>query len=83
MYQVDLGKRAVTREQAEAWCASNGAMPYYETSAKDNINVEKAFIAATEKLLGTETVVKTVYPDAIVITPKAQQQPNTSSGGCC
>jgi hypothetical protein len=56
LFQVDLGQRVVKREQAEEWCAANGAMPYYETSAKDNINVEKAFIAATEKLLRSEPV---------------------------
>ena len=39
--QVDLGSRVVKREAAEEWCAKNGAMPYFETSAKDNINVEK------------------------------------------
>ena len=55
--KVDLGSRVVKREAAEDWCAveliymyvcvtlarcaKNGGMPYFETSAKDNINVEK------------------------------------------
>ena len=42
--QVDVGSRVVRREAAEEWCARNGRMPYYETSAKDNINVEKVLM---------------------------------------
>lgn len=33
----------MTRKKAEAWTQAKGGMPYYETSAKDDINVEAAF----------------------------------------
>jgi Ras-related protein Rab-7A len=33
----------VSRKRAEAWCETNGSIPYFETSAKEAINVEQAF----------------------------------------
>ena len=41
--KVDLeedGLRRVTTEDAEDFCRANGNMLFYETSAKNNINVE-------------------------------------------
>ena len=43
-------KRAVTREEAEAWCAQNGVMRYVETSAKSGEGVERAFLEVAERI---------------------------------
>jgi len=34
-----------------AWCQSKGNIPYFETSAKDAINVEQAFITVVKNAL--------------------------------
>ncbi|KAJ4959016.1 hypothetical protein NE237_026127 [Protea cynaroides] len=41
---VDGGNsRVVSKKAAKAWCASKGNIPYFETSAKEGINVEAVF----------------------------------------
>lgn len=42
----------VTEKKAKAWCATKvGSIPYFETSAKENINVEAAFTCITRNAL--------------------------------
>ena len=43
--------RAVTKLQAEEWCESNGNIEFLETSARDNRNIEPAFLKLAEKAL--------------------------------
>ena len=43
--------RAVTKLQAEEWCAVNGNIDFLETSARDNKNIEEAFIKLASKAL--------------------------------
>ncbi len=74
--KVDTNTRAITTEQAQQWCAGNGNMPYFETSAKDNINVELAFKTAAEVLKKSDAPVKAVYSDTV----KIDQKPKSS---CC
>ncbi len=49
-------KRAVTIDEAKALAKEYG-IPYFETSARNNINVDKAFDSLAEK------VIKKVYPN--------------------
>jgi len=41
-------KRMVGMRRAQEWCKVNGDMPYFETSAKESINVEQAFQMAAK-----------------------------------
>ena len=41
--KVDLDNRAVSTKRAQQWCHSKNEIPYFETSAKEAINVEQAF----------------------------------------
>eukprot|EP01060_Flectonema_neradi_P029538 TRINITY_DN4101_c4_g1_i1.p1 TRINITY_DN4101_c4_g1~~TRINITY_DN4101_c4_g1_i1.p1 ORF type:complete len:209 (+),score=48.41 TRINITY_DN4101_c4_g1_i1:56-682(+) len=36
-------KRVISQKNALAWCAAHGNIPYFETSARDNFNVDRAF----------------------------------------
>ncbi|CAH0021602.1 unnamed protein product [Clonostachys rhizophaga] len=51
--KIDGGdKRQVTPEQALQFCAENGNIPYFETSAKDATNLQEAFGTAARFALG-------------------------------
>jgi len=42
--KIDLdSQRVISKTRAMAWCQSKGNIPYFETSAKEAINVEQAF----------------------------------------
>ncbi|KAH0533870.1 hypothetical protein FGG08_007509 [Glutinoglossum americanum] len=43
-------KRAISAEEAEAWCRQNGIMAYVETSAKSGEGVEKAFLEVANRI---------------------------------
>ena len=38
-------QRAMSKEQAESWCRNNDGMPYFETSALQNTDVDEAFMS--------------------------------------
>ncbi len=41
--KIDIDARVVSQKRALAWCQAKGNIPYFETSAKEAINVEQAF----------------------------------------
>uniref|UniRef100_A0A3P9H251 RAB7A, member RAS oncogene family n=1 Tax=Oryzias latipes TaxID=8090 RepID=A0A3P9H251_ORYLA len=60
--KIDLENRQVTTKRAQAWCQSKNNIPYFETSAKEAINVEQAFQTIARNALKQETEVEP-YPD--------------------
>uniref|UniRef100_A0A3B3DQ41 RAB7a, member RAS oncogene family n=1 Tax=Oryzias melastigma TaxID=30732 RepID=A0A3B3DQ41_ORYME len=48
----------VTTKRAQAWCQSKNNIPYFETSAKEAINVEQAFQTIARNALKQETEVE-------------------------
>lgn len=44
----------VTQKRAMTWCQSKGNIPYFETSAKEAINVEQAFQTVAKNALQQE-----------------------------
>ena len=45
----------VTEKKAKQWCTSKGGIPYFETSAKEDINVDAAFQCIARNALKNET----------------------------
>jgi Ras-related protein Rab-7A len=73
----------VTTKRAQQWCASKGDVPYYETSAKEAINVEQAFQKAAELALAqeSETEQYNTFPDNIQLSAN-QEQPKARNCSC-
>ena len=55
--EVDLENRAVSTKRAQQWCHAKNDIPYFETSAKEGINVEQAFQTIARNALAQETQV--------------------------
>ncbi|KAF8760916.1 Rab subfamily of small GTPases [Rhizoctonia solani] len=51
---VEENKRQVSQKRAMTWCQSKGNIPYFETSAKEAINVEQAFQTIAKNALAQE-----------------------------
>lgn len=80
--KADLdSQRQVTANKAKAWCASKGDMPFFETSAKEAVNVEAAFKTIAQNALAQEVPTNIFIPDEIDL--KADPAANSSGGGCC
>ncbi|KAG7562907.1 hypothetical protein FFLO_01597 [Filobasidium floriforme] len=80
--KIDMedSKRMVSQKRAMTWCQSKGNIPYFETSAKEAINVEQAFQTIAKNALQQEAEVELYadYPDPIKIDAENQQ----GYGGC-
>ncbi|XP_028799925.1 ras-related protein Rab7 isoform X1 [Neltuma alba] len=52
---IDGGNsRVVSEKKALDWCASKGNIPYYETSAKEDYNIDAAFLCIAKTALANE-----------------------------
>ena len=79
-------ERRVPKNKATQWCKSKGPkpIPYFETSAKEAIKVEVAFLEAAQTALHQDVLQPgDIYiPDTINLKATAPQA-NKKSGGCC
>ncbi|KAL6504194.1 hypothetical protein OROGR_026117 [Orobanche gracilis] len=65
---IDGGNsRVVSEKKAKEWCASKGNIPYFETSAKEDYNVDPAFLCIAKAALANEN-------DQDIHTSKAYQK---------
>jgi Ras-related protein Rab-7A len=79
---VEDTKRMVFQKRALTWCQSKGNIPYFETSAKENINVEQAFQTVAKNALSQESEVDLYqeFPDANI---KLEDKDKQDSGCAC
>lgn len=71
----------MSTKRAQAWCTGKNNIPYFETSAKEAVNVEQAFqtIAKNALLQEAEVEMYNDFPDQIKLGDGEQQQ---GGGGC-
>ncbi|TEB19943.1 hypothetical protein FA13DRAFT_1767012 [Coprinellus micaceus] len=74
---VDESKRQVSQKRAMTWCQAKGNLPYFETSAKEAINVEQAFQSVAVKALqqGHEDSLFADTPYGVDLEPHEMQAP--------
>ncbi|XP_045547603.1 ras-related protein rab7 isoform X1 [Salmo salar] len=80
--KIDLENRQVTTKRAQAWCQSKNNIPYFETSAKEAINVEQAFQTIARNALKQETEVELYneFPEPIKLD--RNDRAKTSAEAC-
>jgi Ras-related protein Rab-7A len=64
----------------KAWCAAKGGIPYFETSAKEDFNVDAAFQCIAKNALKNETEEEIYLPDTIDVN--ASRAPKASGCEC-
>ncbi|KAF2348870.1 Small GTP-binding protein domain [Trinorchestia longiramus] len=80
--KLDL-PRAVSKEEVETYCSTNGDLGYCETSAKDATGVEEAFTTCLKTYVNTEAPKEAVpLPDTVQLGAAATQSRGICSSGC-
>ncbi|XP_057364035.1 ras-related protein Rab-7b isoform X1 [Manis pentadactyla] len=76
--KTDLADRQVPSEVAQGWCKEK-AIPYFEVSAKNDVNVVQAFeVLASRALSRYRSVLESYLTDSIKLSPEDQPR-----GRCC
>jgi len=77
----DEKNRVILKKRVEKWSTEHGNLPYYETSAKEAINVETAFQELTKialKKFEDDTTMNEI-PSEVVTIEKPKEEPKS----CC
>lgn len=72
----------VSTKRAQQWCQSKNDIPYFETSAKEGINVDIAFQTIAKNALSQETEDLDTTSGFPNITLNADNNPRPPNDGC-
>lgn len=80
--KVDAENRVVATKKAQQWCQSKNNIPYFETSAKQGLNVEQAFQTIAKNALAQEGEqdLYNEFPDQIKLSGESR---TTRGNSCC
>lgn len=85
--KIDLDRRVVPRETAEAWARSQG-MLFLEASAKTKLGIRQCFLEVCQKILEDPDLLAATVPGKkprVQLRPQVgrPQHPSVDDGGCC
>ncbi|XP_040214893.1 ras-related protein Rab-7a [Lithobates pipiens] len=82
--KIDLENRQVTTKRSQVWCHSKNNIPYFETSAKEAINVEQAFQTIARNALKQETEVELYneFPEPIKLDKNDRAKGSAETCSC-
>ncbi|CAI9116447.1 OLC1v1017589C1 [Oldenlandia corymbosa var. corymbosa] len=76
---IDGGNsRVVSEKKAKEWCASKGNIPYFETSAKEDYNVDASFLCIAKTALANEHEQDIYFQSIPEATPESEQRDGLS-----
>lgn len=79
---VEGGKsRQVSEKKAKQWCGAKGAIPHFDTSAKEDLNVDDAFATIARNALKNESEEELYIPETVDVN--AQAAPRRAQASCC
>ncbi|XP_035897580.1 ras-related protein Rab-7a [Anopheles maculipalpis] len=82
--KIDLENRAVSTKRAQQWCQTKNDIPYFETSAKEGINVDLAFQTIAKNAIAQETEgdLYNDFPDQIKLNTR-DSRPRSGDNCSC
>jgi len=83
--KCDLNSRAVTVPEIQGLCQELGFFAWFETSAKENVNIEIAMNQLVKKIFegGSVQTNPNVKSGEMIDLSKQPQEPPPSNDGCC
>ena len=82
--KCDLDDAQPDHAQLDKYCASNGFIGWFDTSAKLNLNIDKAIAFLTEKILEHEDLFNVIQVEnAINFTPHVKKDVASPWSTCC
>lgn len=84
--KIDLDQRNISPKRAEQWCQNKNGIPYFETSAKEAVNVEQAFDIIARNALSQQTHLSDLYnefPEQIKLTSNIKASNDREDRSCC
>lgn len=85
--KCDLAKEGLSQTQMEEFCKDKGFIGWFETSAKENTNVESAAKFLVTKIVEAENTIKKQEEEAdnekLQITNDIVKKQENKKSGCC
>lgn len=73
-------ERKVPNARAAQWCRDSGNIPFFETSAKDAVNVDEAFLTIARNALSQIKLETSEYKPPIDLSKKPKKK---DKAACC